>query len=151
MPFPWGWSWPIFQKRTCICTSMLAGNELRGGKATLYSVCWHPIVSALPHWLCGSFPWLQRQIRVKCHHVPFSDNPINTLMQSWPDMSSMALTMSLQLTVTKVAFQGSVGTQPWFKIVKQCFIVKEWIILSLLRSSWIMSHSFTENHWLTYT
>ena len=59
--------------------------------------------------------------------------------------------MSLQVTVTKVAFQGSVGTQLWFKIVKQCFIVKEWIIHDERSEEWIMSHSFTENHWLTYT
>ena len=96
-----------------ICTSIPASFAQEGhtlltpwlSQSTL------PIVFTLPHWLCGSFQWLQSQIRVKCHYVAFTETPINTLMQSWPHSVSMTLTMYVQLTLTKMHFPGAMSNQ----------------------------------------
>ena len=83
-------------------------HQLRPGRpcCSLHALVRAPclLFFTLPHLLCGSFPWPQRQIRVKCHYEPFTETPIDTLKHWWSHPSSVALTMSLQLTMTKVTF-----------------------------------------------
>ena len=68
-----------------------------------------PILFALPHWLCGSFPWPQRHIRVKCHHVPFSETQINTLVHSCGNRAETKATMGTKAKGTKVSFLGPIN------------------------------------------
>ena len=145
-----------YSRNLSIRTSIPVGNELLGRKAMQCSLRGLVRAPFLLSLLCltgfaGQFEDLSADFCGKWLCGLINRKSLEVMVQWWSDTSSMALTMSLQVTMTKVPFQGSVGTQPWFKIVKQCFIVKEWIIHSLLCSLWIMFHSFTENHWLTYT
>ena len=75
------------------------------------------------------------------------------MLHWWPDTSSVALTMSLQLTVTKVTFPGAIrGCSQLCMQLKQWIIVVYWadsLLASLVMSYVPIHHSKALiNHYL---